>query len=121
MINGLDRINYDQLSKATTQSILDFTICVFTYYDGSDKSWINKCGEHPGNRFPYSGMIWTFICISGKSVAVSFIYLSSPSVYKFWFDKLGFGNKSNKYSVIVVQNRTGSRKVKPGTGSISEK
>ena len=58
-----------------TNSLKEFASCVFSTYDGTEKSWQRACGLYPSSRFSFSLICWEFFCAAGQGMFISIIYL----------------------------------------------
>lgn len=92
-------VNYEHNSEVV-QSFKDFTVCVFKNYDGTSSSWQSRCGNSPSKMYEFSFVCWNTFCIGGQALVLSFIYLSSSTVWTFWGEKTG----ANKVFSIAQNN-----------------
>ena len=94
-----------KLRRELASNLIDFTTCVFKYYDGTDASWQAHCGTSP--PYNYSFHAWTFCCVVGQSILISSIYLLSPSAWKYWRQLIGMSALRRQLHAVSSMNSVG--------------
>jgi hypothetical protein len=81
------RSNFYFTSAANSNSVEDWTACVFQHYNGKDdQSLLTACGAKAEHHTSFGLATWFLLCISGHSIFISLIYL--PAVYESYFFSL---------------------------------
>ena len=130
-----NRIVLYRTDHENKESANDFAKCVFQNYDGnSDSSWQSACGTHPSKRPSWPFSIFVMLALAGQSILISGIYLSNPSVWKYWISRLGLrgfkigtrygvsglNSKVSEGGSVVERKRLSISKVSEG-GSVVER
>eukprot|EP01041_Mallomonas_annulata_P006528 gene6528-13214_t len=124
-----NRIDQYKNTPTFIESLISLVTCIFTVYDGTDK-WKETCGAVPKQRLQVDQVAWLVACITGQSILISMIYLTSPSVWKMWSQRTGisvkriaaisgFGTSVKRKNRPSVYNENGSVAV-GGGGSTSQ-
>jgi len=103
--------------RQNKNSFIDWTECVFKYYDGSDDLWISECGEHPHHRANEKLSVWVGFVVNSHAIVVSGIFLSNPAIWNSVYNSLNKLLARNK----VVEALSYRKSDRRNSGSTSRK